>query len=482
MSNKRLKVASLFCGCGGSDLGMIGGFNYLDKNYPTLNFDIVYAVDADSKAVETYNANFKHKAVCADVTEVDFGDITDDIDVMIGGFPCQSFSTVNPTKDTNDARANLYKEIVRFLHTKRPKFFICENVKGLLTLKGGSIIRKIAEEFKEAGYKIQYRLLKAVEYGVPQRRERVIIIGVRDDMDVWYSYPPTTNTESHAIPLNKVIDKLAIEEEKYYFSEKAVQGMKNAKNNMKRGLWQDLNGPCLTITSHLAKTSINSRDPVLLVNPKTELYRRFTPREAARIQSFPDSFVFPVTETSSYRQIGNAVPPVLMWHVAKALQDSISNKRKITPLRQKPSRTYEPVVESWKQLALFEPQGLYLYNKDKTILIGSCRQGNKGWITTNMMYNYPITGAEISAHPELFKVKRLVVMHKKSVVGYYAVDNIQIVDKRWLKEHGYPTKSSRHKADTQYLLFSLEGINESVEDMRIEECSLILGKGAKGIS
>ena len=102
--------------------------------------------------------------------------------------------------------------------------------------------------------------------------------------------------------------------------------MKNAKNNMKRGLWQPLDGPCLTITSHLAKTSINSRDPVLLVDSQKELYRRFTPREAARIQSFPDSFVFPVSEHNAYLQIGNAVPPVLMWHIANALAKAIDNE------------------------------------------------------------------------------------------------------------------------------------------------------------
>ena len=95
---------------------------------------------------------------------------------------------------------------------------------------------------------------------------------------------------------------------------------------MKRGLWQDLNQPCLTITSHLAKTSINSRDPVLLVDPEKELYRRFTPREAARIQSFPDTFRFPVSDTYAYKQIGNAVPPVLMWHIAKSLAMCIRKK------------------------------------------------------------------------------------------------------------------------------------------------------------
>ena len=99
--------------------------------------------------------------------------------------------------------------------------------------------------------------------------------------------------------------------------------MKKAKNNMKRGLYQDLNKPCLTITSHLAKVSLNSRDPVLLVKPEEELYRRFSPREAARIQSFPDEFEFLGSQGDAYRQIGNAIPPVLMWHVAKALNEQV---------------------------------------------------------------------------------------------------------------------------------------------------------------
>lgn len=316
-----LKVASLFCGCGGSDLGLLGGFNFLGNHYPRLGFDIVYAVDFDKYAVDTYNANFMHPAVCADVSDIDFHTLPE-VDVLIGGFPCQSFSTVNPTKDTNDDRANLYKQIVRFLKEKKPKFFICENVKGLITLQKGAIINKIVTEFESVGYTVSYKLMKAVEFGIPQRRERVFIIGVRDDLNCTYHYPKPVNTIENAVPLNSVIESLRINEQKYYFSERAVQGMKNAKNNMKRGLWQDLNGPCLTITSHLAKTSINSRDPLLLVDPEKELYRRFTPREAARIQSFPENFVLNSSESKSYKQIGNAIPPVLMWHICKALQDA----------------------------------------------------------------------------------------------------------------------------------------------------------------
>lgn len=318
MSKHKLKVASLFCGCGGSDLGMIGDFTFLSKNYSELPFEIVFAVDFDKKAIETYNANFNHSAICADVKHIDFSTI-DDVDVMIGGFPCQSFSTVNPTKDTNDERANLYKEIVRFLRVKRPRYFICENVKGLMTLQKGSIIRKIIHEFSEVGYNVDFQLIKAVEFGVPQRRERVIIVGVRNDVDSNFSFPLPIYSQEDYTPLSKVIDSLEVENKKYYFSERAVAGMKNAKNNMKRGLWQDLSQPCLTVTSHLSKTSLNSRDPVLLVDAEAELYRRFTPREAARIQSFPETFVFPVSDTFAYKQIGNAVPPVMMWHIAKAL-------------------------------------------------------------------------------------------------------------------------------------------------------------------
>lgn len=316
------KVASLFCGCGGSDLGLLGGFEYLNKRYKKLNYEIVYALDFDKHAVETYNLNFEHKAVCEDITTANFDDIPE-IDLMIGGFPCQSFSTVNPTKDTNDDRANLYKQIVRFLTEKRPKYFICENVKGLLTLQKGAIIKKIVEEFKSVGYDVKYQLIKAVEYGIPQRRERVIIVGIRNDLPYNYSFPKPICSEDNATPLSSVIDELAIKEEKYYFSQRAVQGVKNAKNNMKRGLWQDLNGPCLTITAHLAKTSMNSRDPILLVDPTKELYRRFTPREAARIQSFPDTFKLNKSEPKSYKQIGNAIPPVMMWHIAKELEASI---------------------------------------------------------------------------------------------------------------------------------------------------------------
>jgi DNA (cytosine-5)-methyltransferase 1 len=160
---------------------------------------------------------------------------------------------VNPSKDTNDDRANLYKELVKILDIKQPKFFIAENVKGLMTLQKGEILKKVLKEFKEVGYKVKYRLLLASNFGIPQRRERLFIVGVRSDINVDFQFPQDTHSENSLfiqkswVPLRSVIDNLEIEEKKYYFSQKAVDGMKNAKNNMKRGLFQDLNKQCLTI-------------------------------------------------------------------------------------------------------------------------------------------------------------------------------------------------------------------------------------------
>lgn len=310
------KVVSLFSGCGGADLGILGGFEFNGTQYTKNPFSLVYALDIDEKALNTHHLNFDcDNVVCGDICQIDASDIPDH-DVLLGGFPCQSFSTVNPTKDPFDDRANLYKQMVRVVKEKQPKIFIAENVKGLLTLHKGSIIKSVIHAFEDAGYVVKKELIRCADYGVPQKRERVIIVGVRKDIKHEYVFPeaPTAN---NWVPLSVAVPNLNIDEEKYYFSEKAVQGMKNAKNNMKRGLAQSLNEPCLTVTSHLAKVSLNSRDPVLLVDSQNELYRRFTPKEAARIQSFPDSFKFAGSETDAYRQIGNAIPPVMFWHIAK---------------------------------------------------------------------------------------------------------------------------------------------------------------------
>lgn len=314
------KVISLFAGCGGSDLGMIGGFDYLGEKYHSLPFEIVHASDIDKFARDTYNHNFNHDLDLVDINDLDVNSLPN-ADIVVGGFPCQSFSTVNPNKNPFDERGQLYKKMAKILKIKKPKAFIAENVKGMMTLKNGSIFESILNEFSKSGYRLNYKLINATSFGVPQKRERVFIVGIRKDFDFEFKFPEETHDLDTTNKLGDVIDSLEPEDEKYYFSQRAVEGMKKAKNNMKRGLHQSLDEPCLTITSHLAKVSLNSRDPVLLVNPRKELYRRFTPREAARIQSFPDTFEFPVSEHQAYRQIGNAIAPVVMWHISKQLNE-----------------------------------------------------------------------------------------------------------------------------------------------------------------
>jgi DNA (cytosine-5)-methyltransferase 1 len=325
-----VKVVSLFSGCGGGDLGVVGDFTSNGVYYDKHPSKLIFANDIDHKALNTHKLNFE----CSNISIGDIRDIDSKLipnhDLLIGGFPCQSFSTVNPTKDPFDERANLYKEMARVLRDKKPYFFIAENVKGLMTLHKGSIFKRVCDEFEKCGYTITTSLINSADFGVPQRRERVFIIGVDNSFGKKYVFPKPTHSQTGEegtkrwVPLSKAIDSIIPEDPKYYFSEKAVQGMKNAKNNMKRGLYQNLDEPCLTITSHLAKVSLNSRDPVLLVSPEKELYRRFTPMEAARIQSFPDKFKFAGSEADAYRQIGNAIPPVVMWHLVKSLVEQFA--------------------------------------------------------------------------------------------------------------------------------------------------------------
>lgn len=314
---KKLKVASMFCGCGGMDLGILGGFEYLGKRYAKLPYEIVYALDNDEYCTKIYNDNFKHKCVVQDIKSLDIASLPD-FDVLIGGFPCQSFSisAQNPPRlGYKDERGMLFFEMVKILRERHPRFFIAENVKGLLSANKGKAFPMIIEEFETAGYKVVHKLLNAEEYGVPQRRQRVVIVGFRDEDDYnRFNYPMPINNRK---TLGDVIDLSADNDDKWFFSQKAVDGMMAVREKMNKGRIQSLNEPCNTISSHLAKVSLNSTDPVRFVNDR---YRRFTPRECARIQSFPDSFVLDsVSEARQYKAIGNAVPPVMMWYVAKEL-------------------------------------------------------------------------------------------------------------------------------------------------------------------
>lgn len=314
---EKLKVASLFCGCGGTDVGLVGNFNFLDRHYDSNGMEIVYANDIDDNACEIFKENFGITPDNRDIREVGSGELPE-FDILTGGFPCQSFSIIaqNPKRlGVKDERGKLFFEMCRILRERQPKCFIAENVKGILTANKKSAFPLIIKEFEESGYNVQYRILNAADYGVPQKRERVIIVGFRKDLNIEFEFPNVEiENENDYTPLKRVVEKKV--DEKYFFSKRAVEGMMRKRESMNKGRAQDVNKPCNTVGAHLAKVSLNSTDPVLMSDGR---YRRFTPREVARIQSFPDEFELIGSEAAQYRALGNAIPPVMFWHVAKAV-------------------------------------------------------------------------------------------------------------------------------------------------------------------
>lgn len=317
----KLKVASLFCGCGGTDVGLLGNFDFLGKHYASNNMEIVYANDIDDNACKIFEENFGLKPDNRDIRQVSSSELPD-FDILTGGFPCQSFSIIaqNPKRlGVKDDRGKLFFEMCRILKDKQPKCFIAENVKGLLTANQKSAFPLILEEFTNSGYDVKYMVLNSANFGVPQKRERVIMVGFRKDLNIDFSFPAQTiKDEKLYEPLKKVIENSV--DEKYYFSEKAVAGMMKKREKMNKGRAQDIEKPCNTVGAHLAKVSLNSTDPVLFNGNR---YRRFTPREVARIQSFPEQFSLVGTEAAQYRALGNAIPPVMIWYVANKVKNSL---------------------------------------------------------------------------------------------------------------------------------------------------------------
>lgn len=317
----KLKVASLFCGCGGTDVGLLGGFDFLGKNYPNNPVEIVYANDIDDNACRIFEENFGITPDNRDIREIKSEELPD-FDILTGGFPCQSFSIVaqNPKRlGVKDDRGKLFFEMCRILRDKKPKCFIAENVKGILSANEKNAFPLIIKEFEDSGYNVSYKLLNAVNFGVPQKRERVIIVGIRKDLGFTFDFSELPQEGDFPIAsLSQVIENNV--PEKYFFSQKAVDGMMRKRETMNKGRAQDITQPCNTVGAHLAKVSLNSTDPVLMIG---ERYRRFTPREVARIQSFPETFQLVGTESAQYRALGNAIAPVMFWHVANAVSKSL---------------------------------------------------------------------------------------------------------------------------------------------------------------
>ncbi|NLV20635.1 MAG: DNA cytosine methyltransferase [Syntrophomonadaceae bacterium] len=300
-----MRVVSLFSGAGGLDLG-----------FKMAGHNIIWANDLYGDAVETYRINLGNHIVCKDIFTVDANEVPD-CDIIIGGFPCQGFSVANTKRNINDERNQLYKQLMRIINAKQPKFFLAENVKGIFSLAKGQVLKMILDDFTSMGYKVQTKVLNAADYGVPQLRQRVFIIGIRKDLNYEFEYPAPMYSEDGSdglakwIGVGEALASLPNPDEPNDLPNHDYSKYKLRFNGYIGHRMIDPQKPAPTVTAR----GDDKGGVVVLHHPNNQ--RRMSCRELATVQSFPIDYVFSGTRSSVYRQIGNAVPPLLALAVAK---------------------------------------------------------------------------------------------------------------------------------------------------------------------
>ena len=304
-------VISFFCGCGGFDLGFMGGFFYKGKTYKTTPLSIIRAYDIDGDCIQTYRANVGPHATQKDLSCYSPLD-TPPADVLIGGFPCQDFSVCGPRRGLKSDRGRLYMALVKYMDAYHPKVVIGENVPGLERLGEGAVLKRILGDLADCGYLVRVWKLFCPEYGIPQRRTRLFIVCVRRDMAGFpkkpvarYFGPPYRHNIRWAIQdLEGVSDDRVPNQSQWFKASRCGGGRQGDEVSSP-------DRPAYTIRAN----------PKSRIQFHYRLNRRLTIRECARLQTFPDYFNFPHSATTNIRQIGNAVPPVLAHEVGKSIAD-----------------------------------------------------------------------------------------------------------------------------------------------------------------
>ena len=303
-----IRVVSMFSGCGGLDLGILGGFNYLGEYYEPQPFDIVGAYDNDEKAVQTYKLNISDRIELADLMAIDVADIPQ-ADVLLGGFPCQDFSSCGHKRGLSGHRGQLYQAMVEYMKVHRPIVALGENVPLLAGMQGGKVLAKIVNDIEAVGYRVKVWKINCPDYGLPQSRHRIIISCVRDDIDIDLKVPQMTHFTRHRSIDEAIDDLINITDEsvpnqsQYFVATKATAGAGQGDHTSVRGK-----------IGYAVRANAKAR-----VHFHYELARRLTIRECARLQSFPDEFVFPFSATANLIQIGNAVPPIVGHHLGRSI-------------------------------------------------------------------------------------------------------------------------------------------------------------------
>lgn len=310
MSN--YKVVSLFSGCGGMDLGFLGGFDFLGKRYDRNAFDIIWANELNPSACRTYAENINPHIINGDIWDV-IDNLPDSADIVIGGFPCQDISINGKRAGVEGARSGLYKAMVETVKRVKPKVFVAENVKGLLMEYNKQSLHRVIEDFSALGYDVSYELYNSADYGVPQARERVLIVGTLNGMEQ-FEHPSD-------IRLPWVSAQTAISDLEETEEDKGINHTwSRAKRSPDQGSRQlKADKPATTIRAECHGN----------IQFHYKLDRRISMREAARFQSFPDDFIFKSNLRETERQVGNAVPPLLAWHFAQKLTDYLQQSESL---------------------------------------------------------------------------------------------------------------------------------------------------------
>lgn len=302
MYQEKLKFIDLFCGIGGFRVAFEEACEEND-----IQPECVFSSDIDKYAQESYEANFGEKPF-GDITKINENDIPDH-DILFGGFPCQPFSIIGQMKGLNDTRGTLFFDIARIIEAKRPKAFILENVKQLVGHDQGKTLKVIVQSLKDLGYHVQYSVLNALDYGLPQKRERVVIVGHREP--IMFTFP---NPEKPYKSLNEILETKV---DKKYFASEFIREKRKEKHQSSYypSIWHENKSGNICSYPYSCALRSGASHNYLLVNGE----RRLTPREMFRLQGFPDWYKIVVSDAQAKKQAGNAVPVNMIKAVVQKL-------------------------------------------------------------------------------------------------------------------------------------------------------------------
>ncbi|MDO1501958.1 DNA cytosine methyltransferase [Winogradskyella maritima] len=330
-----MNIVSFFAGAGGLDLG-----------FEKAGFNVVWANEYDKDIWETYEKN--HKITILDrrsIVNIESNEVPE-CDGIIGGPPCQSWSEAGSLRGINDKRGQLFYDFIRILEAKQPKFFLAENVSGMLLERHSEALKNIKQMFKNAGYRLSFKLLNASDFDVPQDRKRVFFVGIREDLGFEFKFPQSLKKKvtleqaiadlkdsvvpaKHGNKTNKENCKIPNHEymiggfSSMFMSRNRVRSWDEQSFTIQAG------GRHAPIHPQAPKMKFIEQNVRVFVPGKEDLYRRLSVRECARIQTFPNDFIFHYDNISAgYKMIGNAVPVNLAKHIAISIKSQIENAEK----------------------------------------------------------------------------------------------------------------------------------------------------------